>query len=84
MKLFFSWQDGNPEYLSDLDRQIIQKQKLRRVNIFQLNLESLNNSTMSFRCHANVKRKAAVVTSRTLTTSGDVQAVERRSKTKTN
>jgi hypothetical protein len=30
----FSWQDGNPEYLSDLDRQVMQKQRLRQVNIW--------------------------------------------------
>jgi hypothetical protein len=29
----FSWQDGNPEYLSDLDRQVMQKQRLRQVKI---------------------------------------------------
>lgn len=27
-----SWQDGNPEYLSDLDRQVMQKNRLRQVS----------------------------------------------------
>lgn len=30
-EILISWQDGNPEYLSDLDRQVMQKERLRRV-----------------------------------------------------
>lgn len=30
--LIGSWNDGDPEYLNDLDRQVVQKERLRQVS----------------------------------------------------
>lgn len=43
----FSWQDGNPEYLSDLDRQVMQKQRLRQVK----NINSYQNPEVNLIFH---------------------------------
>lgn len=80
-----SWHDGDPEYLSDLDRQVMQKQRTRQVRNTNFTVTSyLYHFDHLFRCHESAKLKAAAPTSKTLTVIGEGPAVERQSRTRTN
>lgn len=80
----FSWQDGDSEYLSDLDRQVMQKKRLLQVRLNSWLLMNDDDMSEFSRCLVNEKLKHVAVISRTSTAFGGDRDVEHLRWTRTN
>lgn len=76
--LLFSWHDGDPEYLNDLDRQVMQKERLRQVRLAFSAFRVAINITFFFRFHVSATTRAVAITSRHSTPGGVEPGVVRR------
>lgn len=79
-----SWQDGNPEYLSDLDRQVMQKQRLKQVKFQNPRYYlCINSDILCSSCLAIEKLRVAEATLPILIAIGEDLELAHRNKTKT-